>query len=413
NYLAYTNRAMVANTVAIAQLVSLSSWVQYVDAAAQWGFMLGNPAKYPAFSPSYLLMQTQGSILKTQLIDSEKLEKLAETSDDIIRKVLMNAQQVAFTGIIPARQAVMDEVAKANYRDGADGVVTVEAIPSTLNAFSQFVTRYSGNDRIRFAEVATVSAKRDGFQERRSWILPGTYSNCPTAMALGRFDWISRRGGTELLGFDEWKAVDTVSEWYWHPRNKFDVFCRGLSETPSGWGAQSAADNPSIDLDPFHYDASLLANPGATLMATMMSTDSWDYSGIPNFYDLSESELGKDNPGLVFAVRLRRAISETATSQGRSSIKTTSRLNNYQAQPAGGNDLVAVSAAEVFFERPDLADVNCTDGSPAHRDNCYGRKEKGKTREIGSLFNPYWHVRLIQHDGSVREAQALQGVVLP
>src|SRR5688572_5605171 len=29
NFQAYTNRAMVANTVAIAQLVSLSSWIQY------------------------------------------------------------------------------------------------------------------------------------------------------------------------------------------------------------------------------------------------------------------------------------------------------------------------------------------------------------------------------------------------
>jgi hypothetical protein len=412
NFQAYTNRAMVANTVTIAQLVSLASWVQYVDTAATYGFMLGNRFKYPAFYPSYQLMQLQGSDLKSTLIDRDILKNLAETSDDIIRRVLMRAQQVAYEGLLPARQAVMDDVARANYLN--DGTVTVEPLPLTVNAFAGFVSHYSGDDRTRFAEVAETSAKRDGFQRRRSWSWIGTYANCMSATLFeGRRDWINRRGGTELIGFDEWKAMDTISERQWVPMYKGDWLCQHPAEMPAGWGLQSAADNPQPDLDPRHYDSSLPVNPIASGLALTISSSSWGYSGLPNFYDLSADALGQDDPRLKFAIRVRRAKDQTVTSEGRSAIPATDRLNAYHATPAGGSDLVAVSASEVFFERPDLENLNCSDGSPMGRDNCYGRTVGGRSREIGSLFNPYWQVRLIQSAEGVAQAQAMQGAQLP
>jgi hypothetical protein len=409
NFQAYTNRAMMANTVAIAQLVSLSSWVQYVDSTATYGFMLGDPSRYVPYYPSYLLTQTQGAILDMALVESGMLEKLAKVSDDIIRQELMTAQHIAYQGLELARQSVMNDVANANYLN--DGSIVVEPMLATTTAFQDFVKRYKGEERTRFAEVAEIAAKRDGFQRRRSWMLPALYPLCSGAIAMGRTDWIDRRGGTELIGFDEWKAVDTISEKRWAPKNKTDVFCQALNEHPSGWGAQSAADQSSSSLNPTDYDSSLLVNPAATL-AAVASSDSWGYSGIPDFYDLTESMLNSDDPKLIFAVRLRREKSQTVTSEGQSAIEITPRLNAYQASLAGGNDLVAVSASEVYFQRPDM-DANCSDGSFMGRGNCYGRVDVGRAREIGSLFNPYWHVRLIQHDSSVNQARALQGVGSP
>ena len=168
------------------------------------------------------------------------------------------------------------------------------------------------------------------------------------------------------------------------------------------WGAVAAADNPSTDLDPRHYDYSLPINPSSTLIATATS-DSWDYSGLPNFYELSDDALKQDDPRLKFAIRVRRAVGETVTSEGRSAVVGTPRLNAYRAQPAGGRELAAVSASEVFFERE--GDV---------KDNTYGSEPKlNRPREIGSLFNPFWQVHLIQSDADIRKAQALQGAVLP
>lgn len=420
NFEAYTNRAMVANTAAIAQLVSLSSWVQYVDNLAKYGTTVADSSKYPGFSLAYYTARSIGSTTKQNLIDRGVLKDLAEGSDKIIQ-VLMGAQTVAYAGLIPARLKVMDEVAQANYGNGKDGKVVVDEIPLTINEFTSFISQYSKDERTRFADVVKTVVNKDNFVKKRSWDMPGRRSDCAGAWASGRPDFLDRRGGTELLGFDEWKAMDTLSEKRWVPSNKTDVWCLAISEVPEGWGLQSAADNPSTDLDLTHYDYSLPTNPAASGLAIVTSSSSWGYSGLPSFYDLSQDVLKKDDPRLKFAIRVRRDKSETATSEGRSAIKkTTPRpngapgLNDYQAKPAvgpgGKNEFVAVSASEVFFARPgDLANQ----GSSAYN-VAYGKQDLGKPNEMGSLFNPYWQVHLIYSEVDVKKAQAMQdGVVLP
>lgn len=407
NFDAYTNRAMIANTVAIAQLVSLSSWVQYIDNLAKFGEATLNP-KFLPFYPSYQAALLIGPTAKEALVDLGTLNGLATGSDLIIRKALMNAQWVAYQAITAARKEVMDEVAQANYRN--DGTVVVD--PLTAEEFTSFVTRYSDEQRTRFAEAAKTSASRDRFVPKRSWSLPGFWSDCPTATATGRIDWLDRRGGTALIGFDEWKAMDTLSEKRWVPKDKHDVLCQGLAEVPDGWGSQSAADDPSFDMDPTKYDGSWAINPASSILAVAASGDSWAYSGLPNFYDLSEEGLKQDDPRFQFAIRLRRDKGQTMTSEGRSASKPSDRVNAYQAVPAGGSELVAVSVSEVFFQRTDLGET-CSDGKRMGRENCYARTAIGKGRELASLFNPYWQVRLIQSGQAVDTAQAMQGARLP
>ncbi len=311
----------------------------------------------------------------------------------------MTAQKAAYVGLIPARLLVMNEVAEANYR--GDGTVIVDPIPLSTMDLPSFVTRYEDDERTRFAEVALIAAKKDAFQKKRSWKLPALWST----KCFPAIDWLDRRGGTELIGFDDWKALDTLSEKAWH-RTKSGACV--IRENPAAWGTQAAADDPSASIDPTHYDYSLLVTPAATFLAESTSSEAWDYSGLPAFYDLSEKAMKDDDPRLRFAVRVRRPVGQTLTSEGRSDIKNSgsgtqlsTMLNAYQAQPAGGNDLVAVSASEVFFARHGDA-----------KENTYG-KTIGKPREIGSLFNPYWHVRLTQDDAAIHAAQALQGAVIP
>jgi hypothetical protein len=395
NFQAYTNRAMVANTVAIAQLVSLSSWVQYAGNVATYGYALENP-KFALFYPSYYAAQTSGSDLQESLNESGVLEDLAKASDTIIRNALMNAQQVAYAGLMPARQEVMDQVAQANYAN--DGTVVVEQLSLPNTDYTNFVSRYSDSERTRFRDVVMTSVNKDSFVPKRSWDLPALYPDCMSAFP--RVDWLDRRGGTELIGFDQWQALDTLSEKRWVPRNKFDVFCTAIAETPAGWGGNIAADDQSLDLDPMHYDKSLIINPGSSALG-LVTSQSWGYSGLPSFYDLSEDARGLDDPRLQFAVRVRRDKAQTVTSEGRSAVKSTPRLNAYTAQPAGGSEFVAVSTSEVFFQR---------DGD--NKENTYGQS-LGKPKEIGSLFNPYWQVHLIQSDADIKRAQGYQGAVLP
>lgn len=396
NFHAYTNRAMVANTVAIAQLVSLSSWVQYANILGTVGqvTLAASIYKYPIFYPSYVAAATYGLTLQESLNESGALEKLATGSDQIIRQALMGAQLTAHLGLLPARKEVMDQVAAANYQ--GDGDVLVDPVPLTVAEYTDFVKRHGGNERTRFAEATEVSAKKDPFVQRRSWVMPALFS--PGCYYIPGLDHLARRGGTELLGFDEWKAVDSLSEWVW-VANKFG-FCNP-GEHPAGWGSTSAADNATmLNPDPSHYDNSMVVNPLATVLG-MMTTKSWDYKGLPSFYDLSADAMRQEDPKLLMAIRVRRNRGQMQVSGQRSEIGRSENLNAYEVQTAGGDEMAAVSAAEVFFQR---------EGDS--RDNVYGQR-MGKPQEVGSLFNPFWQVRLAQSDDYTRAARALQGVVLP
>lgn len=404
NFHAYTNRAMVANTVAIAQLVSLSSWVEYANNLGRYGEISALQPKFLPFYPSYYMAATAGQTLHAQLNQSAALQELAEGSDRIIRNVLMNSQQVAHVGLLLARKQVMDEVASANYR--GDGTVSVDPLSLIPEDYLSKVSRYDGDERTRFAEVAKVAADKDPFVPRRSWSLPAipfAPTQCASANAMGRFDWFDRRGGTELLGFDEWRAVDTLSEKRWVPKSKTDVFCQGLAETPAGWGGRSASDTPSggwSAMELTHHDSAMAVNPGSFALAAL-SSNAWNYSGLPSFFDLSEDTLKQASPTLQLAVRVRRHRSQTRTSEGRSAILGSEHLNAYKAEMAGGDEMAAVSTSEVFFQR---------DGD--NRDNVYG-STFGRPVEVGGLFNPFWQVRLIHSNAATKAAQALQGVVLP
>src|SRR3569832_2251218 len=174
NYQAYTNRAMVANTVAIAQLMSLSSWVQYTSDVASYGYVLQNP-KFALFYPSYYAARSMGTYLQESLNDGGKLEKLSDASDTIVQ-ALMAAQVAAYAGLLPARLDVMDQVAKANYAN--DGTVRVEQLTLPTADYTNFYTRYSDADRTRFAQVATTSANSDGFVHKRSWSFSALWPDC-------------------------------------------------------------------------------------------------------------------------------------------------------------------------------------------------------------------------------------------
>ena len=385
NYQAYANRVMVANTVAIAQLVSLSSWIEYADSYAAAGqgtaYVDQNTGKY-FFSvfASNLAAQTVGTALQSSL-NAGPLELIARTLDTLNWNILGPAQVAVFAGTDASRMAVMNEVANLNYTN--DGAITVEQNPATLAQFASFTKMYKGDERTRFAEVASRSAEKDKFVSDRNWQLTGLYSSCPLDFVVFNRDYIDRRGGTELVGFDEWRASDSLTEFMRRTRFRrffgvrIPVGCEYFA-IPNGYGDQSAT-----------------VGGGA-------SSSSWDYKGLPPFADLSQSTLDSpDEPKMLTGIRLTRSASQTQTSEARSSIKSSARLNNYEAQMAGGDQMAAVSTSEVFFQRDE-----------ATKDNPYGAG-LGKPKEIGSLFNPYWQVKLVQSDTNVRAAQFLQGVVLP
>ena len=421
NFNAYGNRALVANEVLVAQMVSLSSWAQYAQTHAQnlptqfpecadptgWGALIGTSFYY---GPLYALMcyatvQYAGVYIQQMAQMVPPLLEATLSAVEVNKQAIQQAQKLLHAPLFleSMRGSVMQDVAQANY--AGDGSVKAEPLhPGQALALTDdwrgFTQLYSGQDRGRMAELAAYAAHSDPFTKERSWTAEALAAGPdPICIAQWRKSEVRRRGGTDLVNYDEWIAQDTESFWRAERKGKLIPRC-GVREEPIAWGTQQA--HPQ-DLDQDDSGARLggaRSNWGASSRAS--SRDWTQYTGLPAFHDLSQQQLAKDDPGLRFSVRLSRARSDLRTSDGASQIRSApdSRLNAYASQVAGG-EMVAVATSEVFFERP-----------AAQRRNRHGER-LGRPQELASLFNPYWQVRLIHSETDVRSQQLRQGALMP
>lgn len=424
NFDAYNNRALVANEVLVAQMVSLSSWAQYAQAHAEnlpyifpecadpYGFGAAGGAAInygPLYAAMcYLTVQYAGEYISQIASEVPKVTEAVVTAVEANKAAIKIAETIVHSPLFTnARRSVMQAVANANYLN--DGLVTVEpvgmstAVSTMKDDWPSFTKRYADEQRGRFAEVAKLAAYRDRFVEKRSWnatalIPPLTEPYCAVR---GRKNQVRRRGGTELINYDEWKAEDTESFWRVSDRRRFGipVGCRER-ETPIAWGEQETHP-PDGDQD--DSGAALGGSPSTNPQAhARASSEDWaEYTGLPPFYDLSSNTLAQDDPRLRFTVRIGRPTGQTKTSGERSQIPQSPHLNAYQSNFASG-EMVALASSEVYFERPAV-----------EKDNLYG-KTTGKPREAGSLFNPYWQVRLVQPTvAELQSQQSRQGAAIP
>jgi hypothetical protein len=394
NFDAYTNRALMANEVMIAQAVSMASWTAYVSEHTQSAQTLMNCRNQFAVPVGLLLVTyvpacyalglPPGASAAAMLGQSVPAAAQAVVTAAEMAKAALQAGQVNMAAdLFLARKSLMQEVADANYAN--DGVVQVDNIPLTDDfgpLGANFITRYADNDRARFKEATVKAANLDQFVQQRSW----TSANGMPCI-LGNKAEFRRRGATELIGFDEWRAMDTASLHTWtFSIHLFSTSC-DEDERPLGAGSQGAGNSRSGNDNGF--GGSKDDNPVASAYAS--STD-WKYSGLPKFYDLRQNALQATEgapPLLRFAIRLTRTKGETRTSEGRSGVKPSGRLAKFDSNLAS-DVLAAVSTSEVFFQRP----VPRSDGRA----------------ELANLFDPFWQVHLVStSNADIAKAIALGG----
>jgi hypothetical protein len=393
NFDAYTNRALMANEVMIAQAVSMASWTAYVSEhsqSAQTLMYCQSQYSVPVglllltYIPACYALGLPLGATTAQMLDQSvpSAAEVVVSEAELAKDALQAAQLNMAADLYLARKSMMQDVADANYVN--DGVVHVDAIPLTDDFGPNgvnFITRYAANDRARFKDVAVTAANLDQFVQQRSW----TSANGMPCI-LGNKAEFRRRGGTEMVGLDEWRAMDTASLHTWRfSIHWFSTSC-DEDELPLGSGSQGAGNGSGSDNG---FGGSKPDNPEASSYA---SSDDWNYSGLPAFFDLKQSVLqaSDDSPPLLrFAIRLTRAKDQTRTSQGRSGVKSSGRLDKFGGNLASGV-LAAASTSEVFFRRP-------------------VPRNDAKT-EFASLFNPFWQVHLVSTSSAdIAKAIALGG----
>ena len=364
NFQAYTNRAIVANEVAIAQFVSLRSWAPYV------GRTLDNASLVTSWIPP--VGRALGAVAQVWRGIDRTLQTTLPVAEAAISHwnvdALTTAQSVMHQQALIGAADLVGEVAAAN--DPRAVVSSATRLFEARNASgwqSGLTTRYrrgSGELR-RFGDL--LQASRDGFSaSRRADLLPAN-----------PFVDIRKRGGTDLIGEYAWRGMDTLAL---HVDYLF-----GSSEVPVGWGA---AETRRLALRTRGlHGGSWRDNPRTSRLAdrTLLARDG--YAGLPEIRDVIQPQRQQD-------LRLRYSVGLSLPKDG---ILTADRVMTsgielpdaslFDLQPSfSGSGLHALSTAEIYFKRP----VPRAD----------------RRQEFPSLFNPYWQVHLVPVDASVRSVSA-------
>jgi hypothetical protein len=351
NFQAYMNRGIVANEVAIAQLVSLRSWSAYMDQVVREAATVGAVAP-PLAAPIQALAQGWEG-MNEGLQRALPLLEAATSRWNV--EVLSRAEYLADleTPAIAARLA--HDVAVANVpelrREAPSRVFALDDA-GRWQGLTDGHGRY-GDLRQRLREV--VMASRDGFSRSRDWTL-----GLPPLVTL------KKRGGTDLLGYDSWRGMDTAAL---HVTALFFS-----AEQPLAWGSAEDRHRPTQSQGDF--GGSYRDNPETAGVAAGTLAPRNGYAGLPAYRDV---HVGRDGsqPRLRYEIELRQSAATIATSDvvmgGAATVVPGEEPK--PASPAFHSDAAfALAAAQVWFARP------------------VGRADRRE--ELANLFNPYWQARL-------------------
>jgi len=404
NYDAHTNRAIVANQIAIAQAVSLVSWMHYFESgvrnsgalarvASSW---LYNPAEYPRLLQ--VLATVTGSAYADAGMGGGSLAVIVDNLDRALATIVRVHDAVS--SALSASQTVMHASLAGGLAQTALANDIVRRIDPAMRAelnlasydFDRFTSSYArprrGNDeRGRLADI--VSRSRDGFTRERVWSIDG-----PDIPFLQRNVKLKRRGGTELIGYDEWRAMDTLE----HQGQRLRKGRWRWQRTPIAGAAASVTAEDERSPQRGHHGGSYRDNATTTKRYAEPSMVQLDevgahFSGLPTTRELSELDEGAlHTTGIT--LRVGKSRGSLRTSGGSSIVQPGGRLQQFDVTIPGGQ-MVALSRAEVFFERP----LPRTDARV----------------ERPSLYSPYWQVRLTNPTAADRAWAALgqDGLALP
>ncbi len=373
NYHAYSNRAMVANEVAIAQTLTLLSETQYLKnlaaclalEAGDGGYRCESLAPYIL---AYLGVTAAFSSAKTALEYYQNVLGPVATAEIAMRSQIINR------GLSASQEALhastnsfwLQAVVARQVTDANDSNFTVRVVPDGFfgGVTEPFTRRYSGEQRDRLANVVRSTLDPYSRDRRFTIALP-----CVSPIPLIA---LRKRGTTELSeDLDRWEASDNFSEW----RERLTIKGCRRDEGPMSWASQSA-DGGSMDM----RGAEINRNRRSRQYSREedVNYDHEDaYAGIQSFRDLNYAALSGGSDAQV-----RNPVHKLAlvVRQPGNTVRTANTLNIgvgrlRMAENFNRGRIGSIAAADVYFRRPARSD---------------GRVE------LPSLFNPYWHARLAE-----------------
>jgi len=306
NFLAYTNRAMIANHVAIGHFISYVSWVRYASS----GF--DNLNKVTRLIP-YINTANEytSEILKNTKEAAEKVAPILINTSEVLNNNIQNAQlksQFTMNGVLSVSSLldvkIMDKVAKTyhptirvNHKDDVEKVESEwirEQVVNDMAATLHYLKRYRpGNDKNRLNNMIT----RD-YLKFETWI-------------KGNRGWQLEGGGLSLYkeGHTRHVISNDKSDWQAHDNLRIERLSGGKKK-----GAEIASGQSSVhEFKP-------------------------RYKGVPSYYDVRDRLTGNSSLKVTALATMSGAVSNTMIANG---------VRNESIR------LQALSRAEIFYQRPE------------------------------------------------------------
>ncbi|MFZ9624585.1 MAG: pilus assembly protein TadG-related protein [Burkholderiaceae bacterium] len=377
NYAAYTNRAMVAQEVALAQAVTIASWARYFDALAANAESVA--AAYPPAALALAAIASGADVARAATEQAASAELEWRAHEQLGYKVWLERSQAAL--LRSAQVFGLGAIANEVVRSG-DPRFFAFAL-GDAGAFAAFAQPQVGaEDKARFREVVLQSLDPFTASPRSADHRLPLPSSCVGRSAdLDKWTlWLRRRGGTALHeSLETWSAVDTLSLHDWRAGGFLGLgACRDREAAAAGWGSAGAApawNDPQLQ--------SAYTNPGATALALFgASSDTASLAGLPKVHDLgAQIRLGEAPAVSQLAVLARIEVRDIGTADALAVTKGRMQLSDGDH----GRYLWALSAAEVYFSPP---------------------PEVSTPAQLPSLFSPFWQARLISPTEAHRAAAA-------
>lgn len=335
NFMAYTNRAMIANHAAVGHVVSYVSWIRYIHDSIEY---IDRITQFIPYVGQYVdvVEEIAGQVREV----TERAAAMAIPAIDgwnvNFRAAQIEAQaSLALNNLNDLMQQtaqIWDPAIRVNDRDDLDAMpdalraVMEQQLIAQLASVPSFIRRYTaGNDNNSIGELISASLRSNNDMQR--WI-SGERGWRENLLAVQ----IRKQGSTsnsQMQHSADWRATDQLQ---YRTRSLF------------GWRSWRRIGTRTSRASATEFDS--------------------DYSGVPAYYNVSGAP-GDESLRIAAIATKRQSQVSTRAALGMSA----------NAQP-----LAVAAMAQVEFGRP--------------RGSAFPALN-GRQREYSNLFNPFWDARLV------------------
>lgn len=463
NFAAYTNRARIANEVAVAQMVSLWSWMNMIHTHTVAGENLFEylswigPVRVIAKPLAMAYGAAEEVVGKLRDAAHPALGGMIQLLDGINGALALSASTLLTWGSAAGAVDIAIEVVEQNDPTAeiapigllvlGDQIATA-ALSGGNNLLAHHVNseRNEGMDRYR----NVVMASRDRFSADRSDLLG---IDIPL-VKIG----FEELGGTDLVDYDRWVAVDTLDLTVEIDLGLFDFeldvplgfggaqavtqendqsFFPGImsGEQPGdpGWYSEYRPDPrefeqyngatgttarhlagryPSVNV-PAHVPFFVPKRPSGKYNEKRHAYFA-GYDGLRAYHDVNDSYGRRpegSEAGPIFTVYVQSERANARTSQDIDGIGGPNGSRLELDNRMSGDVMTAVATGQTYFNRPPDSPGGLF--SRLIPDDWNGDLVHDGKLEQGSLFSPYWQARLVETPDEVYGLLQLSSLVTP